>query len=199
MNESRRRLVQILAALLCVVFIGLALGARRSSLLPAITEASGLKSALFRNPQSAFGNDLPDGPGVEVVNKSCLECHKAGIIAEQRLSWAAWNREVDKMIRWGAEVEPGEKDRLTGYLSASFSARAKPGLPPDFIEDSGVEIARHSCSECHKQELIVQQRLSRTAWTREVDKMIRWGAEMKSGEREALIEYLARNYPPLNP
>jgi hypothetical protein len=47
---------------------------------------------------------------------------------------------------------------------------------------------------CHGPGLIAQQRLDRNGWTREVDKMIRWGAAVPASEKDALIEYLTRAF-----
>lgn len=52
---------------------------------------------------------------------ACLECHEARIILQQRLSKAAWTKEVDKMTKWGAVVDPADRDALIDYLSANFS------------------------------------------------------------------------------
>jgi hypothetical protein len=52
---------------------------------------------------------------------SCLECHEARIILQQRLNKAAWTKEVDKMIKWGAVVDASDHDGLIDYLSTNFS------------------------------------------------------------------------------
>jgi hypothetical protein len=52
---------------------------------------------------------------------ACLECHEARIILQQRLTKAAWTKEVDKMTKWGAVVDPADRDALIDYLSANFS------------------------------------------------------------------------------
>jgi len=57
---------------------------------------------------------------------ACLECHEARIILQQRLSKAAWTKEVDKMATWGAVVDPGDRDALIDYLSTNFG----PDQPP---------------------------------------------------------------------
>ena len=44
---------------------------------------------------------------------------------------------------------------------------------------------------CHGTSLIAQQRLDRNGWTRELDKMIRWGARVAPEERRGLADYLA--------
>jgi hypothetical protein len=74
--------------------------------------------------------DLPPGPVQAKLKTACLECHDAGIIVQQRLSKAAWAREVDKMIRWGAVVDPADRDAFIDYLSANFSEDKEPYAPP---------------------------------------------------------------------
>jgi hypothetical protein len=65
--------------------------------------------------------DLPSGPMQAKATTACLECHEARIILQQRLSKAAWTKEVDKMTKWGAVVDPADRDALIDYLSTNFS------------------------------------------------------------------------------
>lgn len=51
-----------------------------------------------------------------------------------------------------------------------------------------------ACLECHEARIIVQQRLSKPAWTKEVDKMVKWGAVVDANDRDALIDYLSTNF-----
>jgi hypothetical protein len=74
--------------------------------------------------------DLPPGPIQAKVKTACLECHNSGIIVQQRLSKSAWTKEVDKMIRWGAVVDPGDRDAFIEYLSANFPADKEPHVAP---------------------------------------------------------------------
>lgn len=48
------------------------------------------------------------------------------------------------------------------------------------------------CAGCHGLRIIGTQRLSRAGWERELDKMVRWGAEIR--DREALLTYLVETY-----
>jgi len=73
--------------------------------------------------------DLPSGPMQAKATSSCLECHEARIILQQRLSKAAWTKEVDKMIKWGAVVDAGDHDALVDYLSTNFSPDRPPYQP----------------------------------------------------------------------
>lgn len=67
-------------------------------------------------------DQLPDGPTKEKAEAACLTCHEARIIVQQRLAKPAWTKEVDKMIKWGAEVDPKDRDALIDYFSANFGA-----------------------------------------------------------------------------
>lgn len=138
--------------------------------------------------------ELPPGPGREPVIARCLSCHEADILGQQRLSRAAWGRSIDKMIRWGAVVETAEREPMLDYLSAHFTPNP---VPAHIVATAGTEaIYKRACLTCHEDDLIEAQRLTRTGWTREVDKMIGWGAIVPDAERDALIEYLAARYPP---
>ena len=73
--------------------------------------------------------DLPAGPVQAKATTACLECHEARIILQQRLNKAAWTKEVDKMVKWGAVVDPADRDALIDYLSSNFSPEKPPYEP----------------------------------------------------------------------
>jgi hypothetical protein len=74
--------------------------------------------------------DLPPGPAQAKVRTACTECHEASIIVQQRLNKAAWTKEVDKMIKWGALVEPTDRDSFIDYLSTNFPEDKPPAEMP---------------------------------------------------------------------
>lgn len=51
---------------------------------------------------------------------SCLGCHNEDLIRGQKLTRAQWEREVEKMMRWGAQVPPEQKANLIDYLAARY-------------------------------------------------------------------------------
>lgn len=59
--------------------------------------------------------------GLAFVNARCTLCHSDDLVRQQRLDRAAWTRVVDKMIKWGAPVNPEERESLLSYLAASYS------------------------------------------------------------------------------
>jgi quinoprotein glucose dehydrogenase len=67
------------------------------------------------------------GPGRKAVQRSCTPCHSLRLIESQRLSTAAWQKEVDKMIGWGAVVP--ERQVLIEYLTQHFSNTQPPPAP----------------------------------------------------------------------
>ena len=77
-------------------------------------------------PSAKATEDLPAGLMQSKATTACLECHEARIILQQRLSKAAWTKEVDKMTKWGALVDPSDRDALIDYLSTTFA----PDQPP---------------------------------------------------------------------
>jgi hypothetical protein len=82
-----------------------------------------------------------------------------------------------------------------GGLMATRGLGANSGAVPDLPAGEMQAKARTACMECHEARIILQQRLSKAAWTKEVDKMIKWGAVVDLKDREALIDYLSTNFP----
>lgn len=143
---------------------------------------------------AASAQELPAGPGRDVVAKRCLTCHEADIITQQRLTRVGWGRSVDKMVRWGAVVEPAERDPMLDYLAAHFAPRP---IASHIIATASHEgIYKRACLTCHEADIVESQRLTRVGWTRSVEKMMRWGATVSDTEKDALIDYLAARYPP---
>jgi cytochrome c5 len=73
----------------------------------------------------AAENDA-DG-GKKQFEQSCQLCHSLRLIESQRLSTAAWQKEVDKMIGWGTVVK--DKQTLVKYLSEHYSNTLPPPAP----------------------------------------------------------------------
>jgi hypothetical protein len=104
-----RNLLQKLRSLLAIVAV----------LVIAIILPMGSRAQKSGEPNVTA--DLPASPMQAKATTACLECHEARIILQQRLSKAAWTKEVDKMTKWGAVVDPADRDALIDYLSSNFS------------------------------------------------------------------------------
>jgi DMSO/TMAO reductase YedYZ molybdopterin-dependent catalytic subunit len=84
----------------------------------------------------------------------------------------------------GVEVlSPGEQ----AGIEKPSRERTKLDLPENF---------KTSCLSCHEIDVIEQQRLTREQWDREIEKMMRWGAPVRSQDREHFLEFLLRHFGP---
>lgn len=141
----------------------------------------------------AAGQGLPPGPGAEETARRCLTCHEADLITQQRLGEGGWDREITKMVRWGAQVPDAERPQILRYLTHSFGPRLVARTDAAAVAE-GEAVYKAACLTCHTDDLAAQQRLSRAAWMREVDKMVRWGARVTDAQKAPLAEYLTARW-----
>lgn len=62
----------------------------------------------------------PAPPFPENVKQACIGCHGEDMITGQKLTRAQWEREVDKMVRWGATVKPTGRSAIIEFLAEHF-------------------------------------------------------------------------------
>jgi competence protein ComEA len=74
------------------------------------------------------------------------------------------------------------------FTTAAFAQFQLPAGP-------GKAEAEKLCSTCHEIERSVAPRQDRAGWKTTIDKMVNLGATGTEKEFEAVIDYLARNYP----
>ena len=68
---------------------------------------------------------LPDGAGRALVRERCLVCHSADYVTQQRLTAGQWQKTVEKMRKFGANLADDEAKVLTDYLARGWPV----GLP----------------------------------------------------------------------
>lgn len=136
---------------------------------------------------------LPDGPGAGVLKSRCVVCHEADIITSQKLTLTGWTRSIDKMVRWGSSITPEERDVLQPYLAQHF---APAPVASHGATENGEATYKKACLACHDADMIAQQKLTPTGWTRSVEKMMRWGAAVTDAEKQPLIDFLAARFGP---
>jgi virginiamycin B lyase len=70
---------------------------------------------------------LPDGPGKEIVQAACVQCHALGFITRsQGYSREGWANTVAMMRNSGARLEPAQVDVVVDYLAKNFPEKAAP-------------------------------------------------------------------------
>ncbi|MGI9103348.1 MAG: hypothetical protein ACR2IF_12995 [Terriglobales bacterium] len=80
-------------------------------------------------------------------------------------------------------------------LRLQAQSGSAPQLPPAPIQPKVMT----ACMECHDSGILVQQRLDKKTWGKEVDKMTKWGALVEKEDRDAFIDYLSSNFGPDKP
>ena len=99
---------------------------KRSVFAVAVMCVVAVSSTRLVGDEPGSAPDLPAGDMQAKARTACMECHESRIILQQRLSKAAWTKEVDKMIKWGAVVDPKDRDALIEYLSTNFGMDKAP-------------------------------------------------------------------------
>jgi hypothetical protein len=63
----------------------------------------------------------PPGPGRDLLQRSCVNCHDIYMIVTKRRTPREWGDIVNRMADRGAEVTPEELQVIEEYLVANFS------------------------------------------------------------------------------
>ena len=157
-----------------------------------------LFGGIFLAAGLVFGQTPQAPSNAEMAKKletMCTGCHGPSLIAQQRLDRNGWTRELDKMIRWGANVPPADKDLLITYLARTFSVtRPLPNSFKAVPPGKGSDVFQVACLACHDDRLVTSRRLDKAGWTRQVDEMIKLGAFVPTTRKDELIEYLTANW-----
>jgi len=102
---------------------------RSSFFFTVVLVAVGTSILIPAETTATLNEGLPAGAMQQKATVTCLECHEARIILQQRLNKAAWTKELDKMTKWGALVDAADRDALIDYFSTNFSPD-KPAYEP---------------------------------------------------------------------
>jgi len=93
----------------------------------------------------------------------------------------------------GEAVDPAPASNLSPAVTAAdlpLAGTEIPLLPPGEAR----ALAQTYCLACHASDLIQQQRLTEAQWRAAVDKMQRWGAEIRDEDKSALVLYLTARF-----
>jgi len=88
---------------------------------------------------------------------------------------------------------------LFGALFALFAGaewvRSAAGLDRPLPDGPGKEETQKLCSRCHDMDKSVSLSQDRTGWRRTIEKMLDFGAKATDREFNAVLDYLATNFP----
>ncbi|MSV34534.1 MAG: cytochrome c [Bryobacterales bacterium] len=71
-------------------------------------------------PSAPAQENLPAGPGKELLMTVCTQCHNTMRITDKKLSKDEWDDIVDKMAARGARASDEEFDTIVNYLVKNF-------------------------------------------------------------------------------
>jgi competence protein ComEA len=74
---------------------------------------------------NAAAQSLPDGPGRELFETICSECHEPTKVIGQHKSREEWQAKVTEMLQEDQDVTQQEREIIVNYLAASFPQPAK--------------------------------------------------------------------------
>jgi mono/diheme cytochrome c family protein len=123
---------------------------KRSVLSPVRTAGLALLLACFcavgAQAQQKQQQQLPDGPGKDVMQRVCSGCHGAEIVIGRGLTRDGWTQVVTEMIERGAQGSEDDFGQIVEYLATNFPPKAdnnkKSGDGSKLDSDKGSEPAK---------------------------------------------------------
>jgi competence protein ComEA len=103
------------------------------------TRSAGLAGALFVSIAAA--QSLPDGPGKDLVETICSECHEPTRVIGQQRTKADWLLKVTEMLQEDQDVTQLERDTIINYLAAHFPKKVNVNKARAKELESGLEIS----------------------------------------------------------
>ncbi len=83
-------------------------------------------SSLLAAPLAAGAQTLKPGPGADLVQGSCGNCHGIDQVTSQQKDEAGWRTTVNNMVNNGAALSDHDIDTVVSYLAANYGF----GPPP---------------------------------------------------------------------
>ena len=69
---------------------------------------------------ATLAQDIPDGPGKELVLKQCRDCHDLDTVISENRTKDAWRKTLVKMGDRGAEMTDEQFEVIVNYLARNF-------------------------------------------------------------------------------
>jgi len=70
--------------------------------------------------------EIPPGPGLDLIQRSCVGCHDIYVVIQKRRTPAEWAKTLGLMADRGAEVTPNEMKVIQDYLAHNFAPGSTP-------------------------------------------------------------------------
>jgi virginiamycin B lyase len=83
-----------------------------------------------------------------------------------------------------------------GLILLSVAVAGAQSPPPALPEGPGKELVEAVCTACHTLERVVAKRGTKAEWQDKVLEMLQEDPDITQQERDQIVEYLAKNFPP---
>ena len=113
---------------------------------PVLVRLLVLATALSAAARPSNAEGLPEGPGKDLVEAICSECHTTERIAAQQLTKPQWADKVLEMLQEAPDVKQSERDILVEYLAKNFPAHANVNKAGAKELQAALEISPESAS-----------------------------------------------------
>lgn len=134
---------------------------------------------------------LPEGPGKQILETVCTECHTLNEVVKFSgyYSRENWRDILQTMVADGARLTPAQTPVLLDYLTQTF--------PKNLPDGEGKKLLEAACAGCHPATDV--QRFDgyydRENWRELVGVMIANGAKLTAPQATVLVDYLTATFP----
>jgi hypothetical protein len=90
----------------------------------------------------------------------------------------------------------GVKSLGFGLAAFALAVTAGQSPPPALPEGPGKELVEAVCTACHTLERVVAKRATKAEWQDKVLEMLQEDPDITQQERDQIVEYLAKSFPP---
>src|SRR6476646_5574111 len=108
---------------------------KRSVLYPVRTAGLAFLLSCFcaggAQAQQKQQQQLPDGPGKDVMQRVCSGCHGAEIVIGRGLTRDGWTQVVTEMIERGAQGSEDDFGQIVEYLATNFPPKSDTNKKSD--------------------------------------------------------------------
>lgn len=159
----------------------------------AVVLAAFPAAAQQQQPPSPF----PPGEGREIVAVACTQCHAPSVFTGLREDATAWRHQVYDMVLRGAQVGPGDIDKVVNYLASNFGPgiNVPPATKPVSLPNGpGKDLVEKNCGLCHGLDRVAAVKRSSTGWTDVLKRMAFYGAPVAGQDEKAIAAYLDANF-----
>ena len=92
------------------------------SVVAALLAAAAPQPGHAPDPASISFKVLPDGKDRNLVVRTCAVCHPIELVVAMRRTDVEWERQLSRMMDFGAIANEAEQDRILDYLEQYFSS-----------------------------------------------------------------------------